>query len=543
MKKEAVMKWSLMLLLIILTFALTVHANQGNKPGKPRLNGQTEQVWVDSLMAGMTLDEKIGQLFMIRAYSNKDADHTRYIKDLIKTYKIGGLCFFQGTAPKQAMLINEFQQASRIPLMISMDAEWGPAMRIKQGLVDFPRQMTMGAIQDNRLIFQFGKEVARQLKRLGVQINFAPTIDINNNASNPVIGYRSFGENRYMVAQKGYMYMLGMQSAGVMACAKHFPGHGDTNVDSHYDVPVLGFDTARLESLEMYPFKVLVNQGVQSVMIGHLVVPQIDPDGELPASLSYNIITRWLKQKLGFDGLVFTDALDMAGVTKNFQPGDIELRALQAGVDVLLLPKSITAAVRSIKAGLKSGTLTEARLDESVRKILTAKYRFGLTSTPQVAVDNIEADLNTGEARAIKEGIIEQALTLVKNDNNILPVSDVTQDIGTLAIGYDKKAPFQTRIDAYCKAHHFFMANTKNQSVTDALMSDLVQHKLVVVGVLGMNNSIKDNFNISAEAVEFINLLSRRTKVVLINFGNPYALSNFVLPAAVLCAYLSLIHI
>lgn len=537
MKKESDMKWSAILLVVILTFALSVNANQGIKTIKPDPVIQSETEWVDSIIKNMSLDEKIGQLFMIRAYSNKDADHTKYIKDLIRNYKIGGLCFFQGTAQRQIELTNEFQKASKLPLLISMDAEWGPAMRLKPGLIDFPRQMTMGALQDNRLIFQMGKEVARELKRLGVQINFAPCVDINNNAGNPVIGYRSFGENRYLVAQKAYMYMLGMQTSGIMACAKHFPGHGDTNVDSHYDVPVLSFDTTRLENLEMYPFKVLINQGVQSVMIGHLVVPHIDSESQIPASLSYNIITHWLRNKLKFEGLVFTDALDMAGVTKNFAAGDIEVRALNAGVDVLLLPKSVPIAVKAIKANLKSGLLSEARINESVRKILTAKYRLGLTTTPLLSEDHVDEDLNSGEARAIKEGIIEQALTLVKNDNNIIPILDVSQEIGTLALGYDKKAPFQSRVDSYCRAHHFFMADTKKENASSEMLAELTKYKLVIVGVLGMNNSLKDNFNVSKDELEFIKMLSARTKVVLLSFGNPYALSNFVQPSAVLCAY------
>jgi len=532
------MRWIFFLLLTIYFVCHTLYASQsGIKPGSKARIVQDETGWVDSVMQTMTTDEKIGQLFMIRAFSNKGSDHTRAIKELIKTYKIGGLCFFQGSAEEQIKLTNEYQQLSKIPLMVSMDAEWGPAMRLKQDFIDFPRQMTMGAIRDNRLIFQFGKEVARELLRMGVQIDFAPSIDINNNAANPVIGSRSFGENKYLVAQKGYMYMLGLQSAGVMACAKHFPGHGDTNVDSHFDVPVLPFDSVRLESLEMYPFKVLINQGVQSVMIGHLAVPGIDHDPKLPASLSHRIITHWLKDKLQFDGLIFTDALEMQGVTKNFEPGDIEVKAIQAGVDVLLLPSSITSGVKAIRNAVKEGDITIARLDESVRKILVAKYRFGLTATPQVATAGLEKELITGEGKALKQKIIEEAITMVKNENMMIPVQDITQDIATLALGYTKKAPFQERVDSYCKAHHFFIgAATKDKTNTE-MMNSLAEHKTVIIGVLGMNSSAKDNYNISSNNLDFINQLSQKTKVILIAFGSPYSLKNFITPAAVLCAY------
>jgi len=532
------MRWIFFLLLTIYFVCHTLYASQsGIKPGSKARIVQDETGWVDSVMQTMTTDEKIGQLFMIRAFSNKGSDHTRAIKELIKTYKIGGLCFFQGSAEEQIKLTNEYQQLSKIPLMVSMDAEWGPAMRLKQDFIDFPRQMTMGAIRDNRLIFQFGKEVARELLRMGVQIDFAPSIDINNNAANPVIGSRSFGENKYLVAQKGYMYMLGLQSAGVMACAKHFPGHGDTNVDSHFDVPVLPFDSVRLESLEMYPFKVLINQGVQSVMIGHLAVPGIDHDPKLPASLSHRIITHWLKDKLQFDGLIFTDALEMQGVTKNFEPGDIEVKAIQAGVDVLLLPSSITSGVKAIRNAVKEGDITIARLDESVRKILVAKYRFGLTATPQVATAGLEKELITGEGKALKQKIIEEAITMVKNENMMIPVQDITQDIATLALGYTKKAPFQERVDSYCKAHHFFIGAATKDKTNIEMMNSLAEHKMVIIGVLGMNSSAKDNYNISSNNLDFINQLSQKTKVILIAFGSPYSLKNFITPAAVLCAY------
>lgn len=502
------------------------------KKAKPVV--QTQLQWVDSMLRIMTIDEKIGQLFMVRAHSDKGADHVRSIRSLISTYKIGGLCFFQGTAEKQIELTNEYQKiASPVPLMISMDAEWGPAMRFKTGVVNFPRQMTMGAIQDNRLIYQFGREVARELLRLGVHINFAPTVDVNNNVNNPVIGTRSFSENKYLVAQKAYMYMLGMQSAGVMACAKHFPGHGDTNIDSHYDVPVLPFDSRRLESLEMYPFKVMINQGVQSVMIGHLVVPALDTAKNTPASLSGPIITGWLKERLGFEGLVFTDALDMKGVTKNFEKGQIEVKALQAGVDVLLLSENVAVSVAAIKKALKNGQLTEARIDESVRKILEAKYRFGLTGPVSISPKNVTADLVNGEARTIKQKIIEQALTLVKNADGIVPIGNIERKIATLSVGSTTKTPFQSQVDAYCKAQHFFFGKETNAALLDKLSA----MDLIIVGVTGMNNSNKDNFKIDQNAIQLINQLSDKTRVILVAYGNPYCLSNFVKPSSVLCAY------
>ncbi len=514
---------------------LVVSGMAGKSPiRKVKPINQTQQQWVDSVLKSMSVDEKIGQLFMVRAHSDKGPDHVRSIKNLINTYKIGGLCFFQGTAEKQVELTNEYQKiASPVPLMISMDAEWGPAMRFKTGVVNFPKQMTMGAVQDNRIIYQFGREVARELLRLGVHINFAPDVDVNNNPGNPVIGIRSFSENKYLVAQKAYMYMLGLQSGGVMACAKHFPGHGDTNVDSHHDVPVLPFDKQRLESLEMYPFKVLINQGIQSVMIGHLVVPALDSTKNKPASLSKPIISSWLKEKLGFNGLVVTDALDMKGVTKNFQKGEIEVLALEAGVDVLLLSEDVGISVAAIKKALKSGQLTMERIDESVRKILEAKYQFGLTEPVSIPTTNLASDLITGEARALNQKIIEQAITMVKNTDGLVPIGNIEKKIATLAIGVGSKAPFQQQVDAYCKANHLLFNKDNSASLLDKLSA----MDLVIVGVTGMNNSQKDNFRIDKDAVALVNQLSKKTKVIAVVFGNPYGLGNFAAPSAVLCAY------
>lgn len=521
-------------------FGSVVVSGISNKSGVPVIKAplQTQDQWVDSMLMRMTVDEKIGQLFMVRAHSDLGADHIRHVKNLITTYKIGGLCFFQGTAEKQINLINEYQKlASPVPLMISMDAEWGPAMRFKTGVVNFPKQMTMGAIQDNRIIYQFGREVARELTRIGVHINFAPDVDVNNNVNNPVIATRSFSENKYAVSQKAYMYMLGMQSAGVMACAKHFPGHGDTNVDSHFDVPVLPFDRARLEEIELYPFKVMINQGVQSVMIGHLVVPALDSAKNVPASLSKPIITGWLKEKMSFGGLIFTDALDMKGVTKNFEKGQIEVKAILAGVDVLLLPENVEIAVRELKKAVKNGTITEARLNESVRKILEAKFRFGLTVPVSISTKNITSDLMTGEARTLKQKMIEQAITMVKNKEGLVPIVSIERKIATLAVGKTGKSPFQSQVDAYCKAKHFSFDDAGSTEERNKLLEQLDAMDVVVVGVTAMNNSNKDNFKINKDALEFINKLCDKTKVILIAYGNPYSLGNFVKPSSVICAY------
>ena len=297
--------------------------------------------WVDSVFNNMTLNEKIGQLFMVAAYSNKGPEHTQDILRLIKKHHIGGLIFFQGTPEKQAKLTNIYQYNAKIPLMIGMDAEWGLGMRL-DSVISYPRQMTLGAISDDSLIYKMGLDIGAQLRRLGVHVNFAPVVDINNNPANPVIGSRSFGEDRNNVAGKGIAYMNGLQDRNVLAVAKHFPGHGDTDKDSHKTLPVISHDSLRLDSIELYPFKRLISNGVGGVMTAHLNIPSLIDEPNRPSTLSKKVVTHMLKDQLGFNGLVFTDALNMKGVTNNFQSGEIEIEALKAGNDVLLYPQDVS---------------------------------------------------------------------------------------------------------------------------------------------------------------------------------------------------------
>jgi len=314
--------------------------------------------WVDKVFADMSLEEKIGQLMWLRAYSNKDEKHYKKIESFIKDYHIGGLTFFQGTPEKQVELTNRYQKLSKVPLIISVDAEWGLGMRFKEDGLSYPQQLTLGAIQENRLIYDMGKDIARQLKRIGVQVNFAPVADVNNNPNNPVINTRSFGEDILNVSTKSYMYAKGMQDNGVMACAKHFPGHGDTDVDSHYDLPLIKHDRNRIDSLELYPFKILAEQGIESMMVAHLQVPSIDDADNMPTTLSPKAVNQILKEELNFDGLIITDGLGMKGVTKHFPSGEVEAMALLAGNDVLLLPEDIEAAMTTVKDYVKNGKIS-----------------------------------------------------------------------------------------------------------------------------------------------------------------------------------------
>ena len=351
-----------------------------NLVGQAQDNLDPALTYAQDKMATMTLEEKIGQLFMIRAHSDMGPDHIKSVEEQIKKYKVGGLCFFQGTPTKQAELTNKYQRLSDTPLLVAIDAEWGLGMRHLDDAISFPKQLTLGAIEDNTLIYQMGQTIALHLKRIGIHVNFAPVVDVNNNPANPVIHNRSFGESTFNVATKSYAYAKGLQDAGVLACMKHFPGHGDTDVDSHYDLPVITHKRSRLDSLEMMPFRVLSQLGVKSVMTAHLAIPALDDSPNRPTSLSKNVVTNLLQDKLHFDGLIFTDGLEMQGVAKHFKPGDMELEAIKAGNDIMLLPIDIKVAVDKIKAAINNGELDLSVIEQKTLKILKNKYCLLYTS-------------------------------------------------------------------------------------------------------------------------------------------------------------------
>ncbi|NTW33632.1 MAG: hypothetical protein HGB12_13605, partial [Bacteroidetes bacterium] len=346
----------------------------------------SETLWIDSVFKTMSSDERIGQLFMVKASSNGDKKYYENLAKLICDYKVGGVAFFKGGPVREANWTNRFQQNANIPLLIAIDGEWGLGMRL-DSTPSFPRQITLGAIRYDSLIFQMGKEIGRECKRLGINMNFAPVVDINSNPRNPVINSRSFGENKYNVAKKGVAYMKGMQSVGVLACAKHFPGHGDTDTDSHFGLPTIKHSKRVIDSLDLYPFNELIKNNVSSVMVAHLNVPALDPSGMSISSLSKTIITDLLKKKMGFKGLVFTDALDMKGVSANHKNGTAELKALMAGNDILLIPESISEAVARIRTAIDSSVISSDLINQKCKKILMYKYKAGLNHYKPIDTD------------------------------------------------------------------------------------------------------------------------------------------------------------
>jgi beta-glucosidase-like glycosyl hydrolase/CubicO group peptidase (beta-lactamase class C family) len=490
----------------------------------------TQISWADSVLTSLTIDEKIAQLMMIRTYSNRDEAYYANVAATIKKYNIGGLCFFQGGPVRQAKLTNRYQSIAKTPLFIAMDAEWGPGMRL-DSCYSFPYQMTLGAVRNNDLIYEMGGLIAKQLKMLGVQINFAPVADVNNNPANPVINSRSFGESEWEVAQKSIAYMMGLQDNGIIATAKHFPGHGDTDSDSHYTLPVIHHSKERLDSTELYPFKLLIGRGLDAIMIAHLFVPSLDSTPNTPTTLSGSVVTDLLKNELGFKGLVITDALDMKGVTSGFIPGEIELQAFLAGNDILLLPQDVQAAITAIKNAMDSGTITEEMIDERCLKILKYKQKAGLDHYLLLETKNLYSKLNDLENELITRKIYEDAVTIVKNEGNLLPLTHFdTLKIASLSIGSAKINEFQKMLGNYAEMRHFNIPGKFSESQSAAMLNKLSDFNLVVVSIHGTNIFANKNFGLSPETFQLIDKIAETKKVIVTLFGNPYGLTNILHP-------------
>jgi beta-N-acetylhexosaminidase len=487
-----------------------------------------ESYWVDSVFKTLTIDDKIGQLIIVRAHSDKGPEHIADVEKLVQKNKVGGLCFFQGTPEKQAELTNRYQHLSNVPLLVSTDAEWGLNMRLKSTVTSLPMMMMLGAITDNELIYEYGKELARQCKRIGVQLNYAPVVDINNNPDNPVINERSFGENTENVAAKSFMIMKGMQDGGILACAKHFPGHGDTNVDSHFDLPIINHTMKELDSTELVPFRVVSQLGISSIMVAHLSVPSIDPKPKTPTTLSSRTINGLLKDEIGFNGLVITDGLEMKGVTKYFKAGEVEATAIMSGNDILLLPESTPAAVSKIKEFIADGRISQSKLDESVLKVLHAKYSMGLFNRPNVIEQNIREELNSPELKNLKRKLVKAALTLVKNKNGIIPLNENNNyTIAALSIGSGSTTPFQNTLKNYAAMKLYNVDKELSAKEHSYLMNNLQNMGLVIISLHDMNPNAKKGYGLTESEKLFINELSKKTKVILVSFGNPYALKHF----------------
>lgn len=484
--------------------------------------------WADSVLTTLSPDQRIGQLFMVAAYSNDKAD-TSQIKRLIDSCGIGGLIFFQGGPKRQAVLTNYYQKNSRVKLLIAIDAEWGLDMRL-DSTVRFPRQMTLGAIppQADSLIYLMGKEIARQCKRLGIHVNFAPVVDVNNNPQNPVIGNRSFGENKFIVARKSLLYMKGMQDAGVLACAKHFPGHGDTDSDSHKTLPVITHSKETIDTLDLYPFKQLFKAGAGSVMVAHLFIPSLDTSQNRASTLSPKVVTDLLKHDLKFEGLIFTDALNMKGVSKFYNPGQVDVKALVAGNDVLLFSEDVPKAIAEIKSAIVKGEITQAEIDSRCRKILMAKQWAGLNKYVPVDTTALFRDLNSYHSRYLNILLAENSVTLLANKKKIIPLKNLdTLRIACVSIGIRESSKFQETMGYYSPVKNFYLSKEPRQNEVDSLLKKLRDYNLVLVGIAGTNNDPKRDFGIARSSVDFIKRARRQAKIILSVFSSAYSLQVF----------------
>ncbi len=473
--------------------------------------------WVDSVYNAMTLEEKFGQLFMVAAYSNKDTVHFKGIDKLIQESKIGGLIFFQGGPVRQVKLSNRFQSKSKIPLFIGSDAEWGLSMRL-DSTYRYPWNMTLGAIQDMKLLERVGLQMGKQNKRLGLQFNFAPVLDINTNPRNPIIGFRSFGEDKFKVTERAIALMKGVQSQGIFSTGKHFPGHGDTETDSHKGLPTINFSKERLMDVEFYPYKKMFHEGLSSVMVAHLNVPSLESKPNYPSSISYNVVTDILQKELGFKGLIFTDALNMKSVSNFKLPSEINFEAFMAGNDVLLFPEDVPSAIEKFKLAYSANLFSDERLAFSVKKILKFKYKAGLNSYKPIATENLYNDLNSSENDALQYELYENAVTVLKNTAAVLPIKNLDkQKIAYVKIGDDSNDAFVSTLKKY--ADVTVVADTN----LDSLQVKLQGFTTVIIGYHKSDVAFR-NDDLKSNELFKINFLAKNNNVILDVFAKPYSL-------------------
>ncbi len=483
--------------------------------------------WADSVIENLTIDEKIGQLFMVIAYSNKSKEHKKEISRLIKKHKIGGLMFLQGGPKRQAILTNYYQSISKIPLMIALDAEWGVSMRLDSAL-RFPWQMTIGATMDSALVYEMGEEIARQCKLLGVNINFAPVIDINSNPKNPIINNRSFGESVRNVSSLGLAYMQGLQENNILACAKHFPGHGDTDKDSHKTLPIIRHSKYRLKKVELKPFEHLINNGLGSIMTAHLFIPSLDETDKTPISLSKKVVDGLLTKEMGFKGLKFTDGLNMKAVSDLYDPGDLDVKALIAGNDVLLCAENVPRAVKMIKESIKEGIISEDEINEKCRKILIAKKWMSLDNFEPIDLDIIHDSLITEKTNRINQKLVKSSVTLLQNYEDLIPLKRLdTLKIASLSIG-EKSVAFQEKLNYYTKVDTFNISEDADIKSQALILDKLSKYNLVIVSVHKSNANAWKDYKISKNTDIFLQTIALQSKVVVTVFANPYSLNSFL---------------
>jgi beta-N-acetylhexosaminidase len=506
-----------------IAFSISVTTVKAQQPSYIDLLKQ-EPKWVDSVFKKLSKKQKIAQMFFVAAYTNKSKAFTDSIAKVIKKEKVGGLVFFQGGPGRQAALTNQYQKKARVPLLIASDGEWGLGMRL-DSTISYPYQMALGAVQNKELIYKMGLEVAKDYRRIGMHMNLAPDVDVNNNAKNPVINYRSFGENKYNVAQKGAAYLKGMQDGGLLVSIKHFPGHGDTDVDSHYDLPQLKFTKERLDSLEMYPFKELIKQGAAGVMIAHMNIPSLDATPNMPSTLSKPIVTGILKDEIGFKGIIISDAMGMKGVVKYFKDGEADVMGIIAGNDILELSENSKRAVKMVRQAIKDQRLTMERIDQSVKKILTAKYWAGLNVKQTIKEDNVYAEVNRPESIALLQQLADASMTLLKGREFVQQLTPNKRTV-FINVGTAEATVFQKEMAmVYKNSINYNLDKNADANAVAKVLAEIKPEDQVVIAIVDTRIRPNNNITLSADLKMLIADMAKK-EVAFAFFANPYNIAN-----------------
>ena len=480
--------------------------------------------WADSVFKRLNHKERIAQLFFVRAHTDKGNAFEDSIARVIKKEKIGGLVFFQGGPVRQATLTQHYQAQSKVPLLIAMDAEWGVGMRL-DSTISYPYQMTLGAVQNNKLIEKMGSLIAQDMKLLGMHLNFAPVVDINNNPKNPVIGFRSFGDDKYKVAEKASAYLRGMQEEGLLTSLKHFPGHGDTDLDSHFDLPQLPFTKQRLDSLELYPFKQLIAAGASGVMVAHMNIPSLDSTAKLPSTLSKPIVTKVLKEELGFKGLIISDAMGMKGVVKYFPDGEADVRALLAGNDVLELSENSKRAVKLIRKAIRKHQLSWEEINERVKKVLIAKYWAGLAKPYLPDLQNLVSQLNRAEAVALNQQLADEAITVLTSMEGIQSLSK-TKKTAIISIGSGTEELFERDLKNYFSSiASITVAKNAGAKDLEQIESKLSGFEQLILSIHDSRKRPAPTLDYSTSVHAFLEKISPNVQATVV-FASPYTLNG-----------------
>jgi beta-N-acetylhexosaminidase len=516
------MKNTLQIIICLILFSF----QQNFAQKKPDFLSNYDLKWVETTFNSLTLDQKIGQMLMPRGNISGKGYDPEKLKRWVKDYQLGGMVFFAGQPSTQARIVNELQSLSKVPMLIGMDLEWGLAMRL-DSTVRFPYQLSLGQMQGGEdLIFQMGQEVGLQCKRMGVHINYAPVVDINSNPKNPVINFRSFGGDKFAVANKALAYMQGMQSQNILTSAKHFPGHGDTGVDSHHDLPVIPYNLEYLKKNEFFPYKYLIDNGLSGVMTSHLSLPEIEKTPNLAATFSPIILQNILRNDMKFEGLTFTDAMDMQGAVKYFPNGEALVKAILAGNDILETFEDVSTAVKAIKEAINSKKLPMSILDARVKKVLMAKSWVGLNTYKPIVLDRLIEDLNTSQSDLVNRKMAEKLICVLKNEGNQIPLSDLSNKIQIVSIDSENESFFQKMAAKYTPIENVNIGVKENQESVDKKINTLDATATIIVGIHLQNIRPVANYGLNTANLAVLNRILEKHKAHLVIFGNSYALDK-----------------